>query len=68
MKAVSGKRLAKLAEQKGWILSRINGSHHIYTTPGRLERLVIPMHGNQSLKIGLQRSLMKIVPISEEEL
>ena len=68
MKAVSGKRLAKLAEQKGWILSRVNGSHHIYTMAGRIERLVIPMHGNQSLKIGLQRSLMKIVPISEEEL
>jgi predicted RNA binding protein YcfA (HicA-like mRNA interferase family) len=29
MKAVSGKRLAKLAEQKGWVLSRINGSHHM---------------------------------------
>lgn len=68
MKTVSGKRLAKLAEQKGWTLSRINGSHHIYTMTGRIERLVIPMHGNQSLKIGLLRSLMKIVPIEAEEL
>lgn len=68
MKAVSGKRLAKLAEQKGWALSRINGSHHVYTMKGRIERLVIPMHGNQSLKIGLQRSLMKIIPIEEDEL
>ncbi|MEO5715011.1 MAG: type II toxin-antitoxin system HicA family toxin [Luteolibacter sp.] len=68
MKAVSGKRLAKLAEQKGWTLARINGSHHVYTMPGRIERLVIPIHGNESLKIGLQRSLMKIVPIGDEEL
>ena len=68
MKAVSGKRLAKLAEDKGWILSRINGSHHIYTMPGRFERLVIPMHANQSLKIGLQRSLMKIIPVGDGEL
>ena len=68
MKAVSGRRLAKLAEQKGWVLSRVNGSHHVYTMQGRYERLVIPMHGNQSLKIGLQRSLMKIIPIAEDAL
>jgi len=29
MKAVTGKRMAKLAEQKGWKLARIIGSHHI---------------------------------------
>ena len=68
MKSVSGKRFAKLAEEKGWRLARINGSHHIYTREGTMERLVIPFHGNQTLKQGLQRSLMKIVPIREDEL
>jgi predicted RNA binding protein YcfA (HicA-like mRNA interferase family) len=68
MKAVSGKRLAKLAEQKGWRLARINGSHHVYTMEGRIERLVIPIHSNQTLKIGLQRSLMRLIPLTEEEL
>jgi predicted RNA binding protein YcfA (HicA-like mRNA interferase family) len=68
MKAVSGKRFAKLAEEKGWSLSRITGSHHVYTKEGRIERVVIPIHGNQSLKIGLQRALMKIIPILEAEL
>jgi len=68
MKSVTGKRMAKLAEQKGWILARINGSHHIYTKEGRVERVVIPIHGNKSLKIGLQRSIMKIIPVSEDEL
>ncbi len=33
-----------------------------------MKRLVIPIHGNQTLKTGLQRSLMKIVPLNEEEL
>ena len=33
-----------------------------------MERLVIPIHGNQTLKLGLQRSLMKIVPLREDEL
>jgi predicted RNA binding protein YcfA (HicA-like mRNA interferase family) len=50
MKAVSGKHFAKLAEQKGWCLARINGSHHIYVMAGRMERVVIPIHGNQTLK------------------
>jgi predicted RNA binding protein YcfA (HicA-like mRNA interferase family) len=68
MKSISGRRMAKLAEVKGWKLARINGSHHIYTMEGRFERPVIPIHGNQNLKIGLQRSLMKIIPVSEEEL
>jgi len=68
MKSVTGKRFAKLAEQKGWRLARINGSHHIYVKEGRTERLVIPIHGNESLKSGLQRGLMKIVPLRDDEL
>lgn len=68
MKAVTGKRMAKLAELNGWILARTKGSHHVYTKEGRLERVVIPIHGNQTLKIGLQRSLMKIIPVTEDEL
>jgi predicted RNA binding protein YcfA (HicA-like mRNA interferase family) len=68
MKAVSGKRIAKLAEGQGWSLARINGSHHIYIKEGRPERVVVPIHSNKPLKIGLQRSLMKIIPISEHDL
>ena len=68
MKSVSGKRLAKLAEGKGWKLARVSGSHHIFTMEGRIERLVVPIHGNQSLKTGLQRSLMKLVPLTDDEL
>ena len=68
MKAVSGRRLAQLAERKGWSLARVAGSHHIYIKEGRDERVVIPVHGNRPLKIGLQRHLMKIIPVSGEEL
>lgn len=68
MKSVSGKYLSRLIEKKGWSLVRVNGSHHIYVKEGRIERVVIPIHGNQSLKIGLLRSLMKIIPLSEDEL
>ena len=68
MKAVSGKMLAQLVKKKGWTLSRIKGSHHIFTKEGRPERVVIPIHGNESLKVGLLKSLMKIIPVAEDEL
>ena len=68
MKAVSGKRMVKLAEQRGWSLARINGSHHVFVKDGRSERLVIPVHGNDSLKLGLQRALMKLIPVTEDDL
>ncbi len=68
MKSVGGKRLAKLAEEHGWKLARVAGSHYVYVKAGQVERLVIPIHGNQSLKIGLQRALMKLIPVLEDEL
>ncbi len=68
MKAISGKDFVRLLQQKGWQLARINGSHHIFTKQGRRERIVVPIHGNQSLKIGLLRHQMKIAGIEESEL
>jgi predicted RNA binding protein YcfA (HicA-like mRNA interferase family) len=35
--------------------------------PGGRERIVIPIHGNRPLKIGLLRSLMKIANLAEED-
>jgi predicted RNA binding protein YcfA (HicA-like mRNA interferase family) len=60
VKAVSGKEFARILESRGWTLQRINGSHHVYTKPGNPVRISVPIHGNESLKIGLQRHLMKL--------
>ncbi|MBI5659870.1 MAG: type II toxin-antitoxin system HicA family toxin [Nitrosomonadales bacterium] len=68
MKAISGKALVRLLEYRGRELLRINGSHHIYGKPGTNVRLSVPTHGNQALKIGLQRHLLKLAGISENEL
>lgn len=68
MKSVSGKAFAKLVERRGWQLLRINGSHHIYGKDGSVVRLTIPVHANTTLKIGLQRQLMKLADITEVEL
>jgi len=68
VKAISGKRLCRLLEEKGWELKRINGSHHIYTKVGITARISVPLHGNKPLKIGLLRHLMKVAEIDEGEL
>ena len=65
MKPISGKEFAKLVEKHGWVLLRIQSSHHIYGKSGSQVRLSIPIHKNQNLKIGLRRHLMKLAGISE---
>ncbi|MGH9696550.1 MAG: type II toxin-antitoxin system HicA family toxin [Bryobacteraceae bacterium] len=68
MKQVSGRELARVLLQRGWRLARVHGSHHILTMSGRRERIVIPVHGNRPLKLGLLRSLMKIASLEESDL
>ena len=68
MKQVSGRELAQIVQRRGWILARIQGSHHVFTMAGRRERIVIPIHGNQPLKTGLLRSLMKIAGLQDDDL
>ena len=68
MKAVSGKNFCRLLESRGWELKRVNGSHHIYARAGNAARISVPVHGNAPLKIGLQRHLMKVAGIDEEDL
>lgn len=68
MKAVSGRRYCRLLESRGWQLMRINGSHHVYSRAGQPERISVPVYGNRSLKVGLQRHLMKLADINESDL
>jgi predicted RNA binding protein YcfA (HicA-like mRNA interferase family) len=68
LKQISGKDLAKAVQKRGWALSRVNGSHHIFTKAGRPERIVIPIHGNHPLKIGLLKALMKIADLQEKDI
>ena len=68
MKTVSGKRMCGLLEAKGWNLVRITGSHHIFVRGGANLRITVPVHANQNLKTGLQRAIMRLAGITEEEL
>jgi len=68
VKAISGKRLCRLLEARGWVLKRIAGSHHVYVKEGNPARISVPVHGTTVLKLGLQRHLMKLADIDESEL
>jgi predicted RNA binding protein YcfA (HicA-like mRNA interferase family) len=68
LKQVSGKELARAVQRKGWVLARSKGSHHVFIKDGRPERLVIPIHSNRPLKVGLLRSQMKIAGLTEGDI
>lgn len=68
MKSVSGKEFTKTLERHGWALLRAQGSHHIYSKSGSEVRLSVPVHGNQALKIGLLKHLMKSAELTENDL
>jgi predicted RNA binding protein YcfA (HicA-like mRNA interferase family) len=59
MKNITGKKLCKILEDNGWTLVRISGSHHVYTKDGEEARIVVPVHGNKKIKIGLLKAILK---------
>lgn len=68
MKPISGRQLARLLEKHGSELLRVQGSHHIYGKAGTVARISIPVRGNQALKIGLLRYVIKVAGLSEADL
>jgi len=68
MKHVSGRRMCRILEQRGWTLARINGSHHIYRNDETRRQTVVPVHGNQDLKPGTQRAIMRDAGLTDDDL
>ncbi|HMJ66720.1 MAG TPA: type II toxin-antitoxin system HicA family toxin [Candidatus Binatia bacterium] len=59
MRPITGKEMCRLLQQNGWILKRIRGSHHIFSKPGQVRIIVVPVHGSTALKPGLAARLSK---------
>ena len=68
MKPVSGKRMCRLLESRGWHLSRISGSYHIYRHPDSGLRTSVPVHGNVDLKPKTQRNIMRDAGLTDADL
>ena len=54
---ISGKQLIKELKKEGWVLDRVNGSHHILTK-GK-NTITVPVHGNKSLGKGIEQKLFE---------
>jgi predicted RNA binding protein YcfA (HicA-like mRNA interferase family) len=67
MKAVSGKEMCRILEKSGWSWLRTRGSHHTYGKK-RFPNITVPVHGNQSLKKGMQSGIMKTAGLTENDL
>jgi predicted RNA binding protein YcfA (HicA-like mRNA interferase family) len=61
----TGKEMVRFLEQNGLRVLRIAGSHHFME--GRGKRTTVPVHGNQTMKIGTLRSILRDIDISPEE-
>lgn len=67
MKAVSGKEMCRILERQGWTLKRIRSSHHRYEKRG-YSPVVVPVHGNKTLKTGTQHDIMKNADLTDADL
>jgi predicted RNA binding protein YcfA (HicA-like mRNA interferase family) len=64
----SPKRLIQILEQKGFVLKRITGSHHIYYHKDLKRPVVVPMHGNKDLAKGTFMSILKQAGLSKDQI
>ncbi len=62
----SGKEMLALLIRYGFSVVRVRGSHHVLQN-GAL-RTVVPVHGNEVLKLGTLRGIMRDAEISPDEL
>ncbi len=68
MKIISGRRMCRALERRGWRLDRISGSHHVYEHPISGRSVSVPVHGNADLKPGTQRGIMKVAGLTDADL
>lgn len=67
MKHVTPQRMQKKAEELGWELVRVNGSHHVFKSADGRQRVVIPFHRG-ILAPGTQRFIMRTLGICDDDL
>lgn len=57
----------RILEERGFILDRVKGSHHIYIHPTTKQRAVVPVH-RRDLPQGTLLSILKQAGIDRDEL
>lgn len=54
----NSRKLLKRLEKDGWVVKRINGSHHTLKKPG-VKHPIVLVHPKKDLPIGLVRKIYK---------
>ena len=60
-------KIIKILKQKGFVLDRVKGSHHIYYHPGLKRRVVVPLH-KRDLPKGTFYEILKEAGLDKSEL
>lgn len=50
-------------KQNGWVLDRINGSHHIFIKDSKT--IPVPVHGSKDIPIGTVKNIFRLAEIKE---
>ena len=66
--AVSGKELVKFLENRGWMVVRVKGSHHVMKRDGFANLLTVPVHSNKPLKKGTLNAILKAASATVDDL
>ena len=56
---LSGKEVIEIFKRDGWVVDRIEGSHHILVKSGHEATLSVPVHGRKEIKLGLLKRLIR---------
>ncbi|MDD5054748.1 MAG: type II toxin-antitoxin system HicA family toxin [Candidatus Peribacteraceae bacterium] len=62
---VTGKEMVRFLERQQFVLRRVVGSHHVLRK-GDVQT-VVPVHGNEDLRIGTLRGILRDVRMKPEE-
>ncbi len=68
MKPISGKRMCKILEARGWVFDRTKGSHWVYLRGNPAVSISVPVHGNRDLATGTQRGIMRQAGLTDADL
>ncbi len=56
---MNGKQIIAKLKKEGWILIRVEGSHHIMKNSELNKKVPIPVHGSKDVQIGLLKAIEK---------
>ena len=64
---ISGKAMMRLLRALGFELARVKGSHHYFINHQSKKTASVPVHANETLGIGLLKSILRDVDLNAEE-